>query len=403
MAPSPSPPNQSLHNVPALSEIQTRAQEVFCVRPCRWQLKLAEAILKREKDVVCMAGTGMGHALTFWMPLLFRPDGIQIVVRSLNRLGKQDTTSLAEAGIQAVSISWETATLANFHAIRTFQYRVIVITPEQAMKPDGEFENLLSNPLFASRIISIVIDEAHCLIDRGRLRPAEYQELGRLRYVTVVVHRSSDRPNIKIGVKKIKYAPNSFDDLAFLAPAGFKVGGPPPPKFLVFFDDIDESVKAARVMRSRLPRELQDKIKWFNDDMSTIFKKTELENLHSGETWGLFTTMTFGTGMYVPDILLVVQWRATCTVAALWERFGHAVRDNGLAGTALLFAEKEYFDDEKAAKAARKARARRAETYIGSGDSADDDALQKRRPRKQELDPGLDFLINAETREGMDR
>lgn len=59
--------------------------------------------------------------------------------------------------------------------------------------------------------------------------------------------------------------------------------------------------------------------------------------------------------MDVPDIQLVVQWRATCTVTALWDRFGHAVRDNGLVGTALLFAEKEDFDDEKAAKAARKA------------------------------------------------
>ena len=150
--------------------------------------------------------------------------------------------------------------------------------------------------------------------------------------------------------------------------------------------------------------------------------------------------------MDVPDIQLVVQWRATCTVTALWDRFGHAVRDNGLAGTALLFAQKEDFDDEKAtkaAKAARKALARRAEIPTGSGNNTDDDssseeetdeetktplemnsddvsgtpgarvlldALSKwegafrpvTRPRKQEIDPALDFLINAETREGME-
>ncbi|KAI6117853.1 hypothetical protein EDD16DRAFT_1452205, partial [Pisolithus croceorrhizus] len=125
------------------------------------------------------------------------------------------------------------------------------------------FERLLKSPLFVQRIISIVIDEAHCLADWGEFRP-EYRELGQLRYVVprnvpllvtsatlmtsmlrdithllhmspsrmVIICRSSDRPNIGIGVKKIKYALNSFADLTFLIPAGFKMGDPPPPKFL---------------------------------------------------------------------------------------------------------------------------------------------------------------------------
>ncbi|KAI6120804.1 hypothetical protein EV401DRAFT_1838287, partial [Pisolithus croceorrhizus] len=49
-------------------------------------------------------------------------------------------------------------------------------------------------------------------------------------------------------------------------------------------------------------------------------------------------------GMDVPDISLVIQWRATCKLAALWQRFGRAVHDKRLTGTALLFAEKEHFD-----------------------------------------------------------
>lgn len=61
-----------------------------------------------------MAGDGTGETLTFWMPLLSRPDGIQIVVTPLSLLGKKNATLLAKAGIQPVSISWETARLANF-------------------------------------------------------------------------------------------------------------------------------------------------------------------------------------------------------------------------------------------------------------------------------------------------
>jgi len=285
----------------------------------------------------------MGKTLTFWMPLLFRPEGIQIVVTPLNLLGKQNATSLAKAGIGAIAISSETATPANFQvraslrlrlgaghltydqAISTFQYRAVVISPEQVMKPNGHFEKLLKNPLFVTRIISFIIDEAHCLTEWGEFRP-EYRELGRLRYIlsshvpllvtsatltkvavsdimrllhmradqTEVVHRSTDRPNIKIGVKKIKYAYNSFADLTFLIPAGFKVGDPPPPKFLIFFDDIAESINATCVLRRRLPLELRDKIKWFNADMSTTYKEAELANLVSGKSWGFLTTTSFG-------------------------------------------------------------------------------------------------------------
>lgn len=58
--------------------------------------------------------------------------------------------------------------------------------------------------------------------------------------------------------------------------------------------------------------------------------------------------------MDVPDIQLVLQWRATCKLSVLWQQFGHAVPDRSLQGTAILFAEKEFFDDERVAKATRK-------------------------------------------------
>ncbi|KIO12248.1 hypothetical protein M404DRAFT_44354, partial [Pisolithus tinctorius Marx 270] len=79
-----------------------------------WQLQVAEAILKGGRNVLCIARTGMGKTLTFWMPLLFWPAGIQIVVTPLNLLGKQNVMSLVKAGIQAISISSEMATPANF-------------------------------------------------------------------------------------------------------------------------------------------------------------------------------------------------------------------------------------------------------------------------------------------------
>jgi superfamily II DNA helicase RecQ len=43
------------------------------------------------------------------------------------------------------------------------KYRAVIVSPEQLMKPGGEFEKLLRKPLFAQQIIGIIFDEAHCI------------------------------------------------------------------------------------------------------------------------------------------------------------------------------------------------------------------------------------------------
>ncbi|KIM63649.1 hypothetical protein SCLCIDRAFT_116855 [Scleroderma citrinum Foug A] len=163
----------------------------------------------------------------------------------------------------------------------------------------------------------------------------------------IIIHRSSDCPNIRIGVKKIQYALSSYVDLAFLIPKGWKVGDPPPPKFLIFFDDIQDAIGAANYLRSHLPPELRDKVKWLNSDMTSTFKDEELAQLILGESWGLCTTDSFGMGMDIADIRLIIQWRATCHLETLWQHFGRAVRNRELTGKAVLFVEKDHFDDER--------------------------------------------------------
>ena len=204
------------------------------------------------------------------------------------------------------------------------------------MKPNGEFEKRLKNRLFTTNIISIIVDKAHCLTQWGEFQP-EYKKLQWLRYIlpdtipimitlttlthealtsslrllhmrpdkTVTIQWSSDCPNIKIGVRKIKYALKSYADLAFLVPLGWKVGDPPLPKFLIFFNDIQDAISAAHYLRSRLPPEARDMVKWFNADMSMNFKDEELERIVSGETRAYATTESFGMVRY--NHILIVR------------------------------------------------------------------------------------------------
>ena len=111
----------SSNHVPPLSEIRNRTIEAFGVRPCLWQIQVVQAILRGEKNVISIAGTGMGKTLTFWMPLLFRPPGsIQVVVTPLNILGKQNVACLDKAGLKGIFISAESATAENFRVCAGF-------------------------------------------------------------------------------------------------------------------------------------------------------------------------------------------------------------------------------------------------------------------------------------------
>ena len=58
--------------------------------------------------------------------------------------------------------------------------------------------------------------------------------------------------------------------------------------------------------------------------------------------------------MDVPDVQLVVQWKATCSLAALWQRFGRGGHDQACRATAVILVEKEHFDQERKNKEAQK-------------------------------------------------
>ncbi|KAF8229246.1 hypothetical protein L208DRAFT_1287400, partial [Tricholoma matsutake] len=88
------------------------------------------------------------------------------------------------------------------------------------------------------------------------------------------------------------------------------------------------------------------KIKWFNSDMSNTFKDNKAFCMQlGGEAWGLFTTDSFGMGMDVLDVQLVVQWQATCMLSTMWQQFSHGGHDQSLKATTIFLVEKDHFDE----------------------------------------------------------
>ncbi|KAH9929414.1 P-loop containing nucleoside triphosphate hydrolase protein [Fomitopsis serialis] len=339
--------------------------------PCRWQAHATQVILERKNDLITIAPTGSGKTLTFWMPLLFRADGIQIVVTPLNILGTQNEQELAKFGVRAIAVRAETATPKVFREIREGKYRAIVVSPEELMKVGGGFEDLWNDEGFTSRIMSIVFDEAHCISTWKSFRQ-DYKNIDRLRYLLphvpfvlatatlpgemqreimktlqiradrcTVIRRSNDRPNVHIEVRRIKHSLSGYEDLDFLVlPRTERAAGDLIPKFLVFFDNID-------------------------DCMSEQFREDDLAAFNASNLYGLCSTDSFGMGVNVADVRIVVQWRMPRDLNTLWQRFGRAARDLTLNAVAILLVDGRYFDEEKekkqraAEKAAEKAAKKR--------------------------------------------
>ncbi|KAI1783376.1 P-loop containing nucleoside triphosphate hydrolase protein [Ganoderma leucocontextum] len=342
--------------LPDVSEIRARTVEKLGRKPCLWQCDVARALLKGE-DVVCISGTGSGKTLTFWIPLLFRLDGVQVIITLLNLLGIQNQEELARWKISAIAISGETASLENFKAARSLQHGVV--------------EWIWKNTAFTSRIISVVWDEAHCIklrsvlspntpylipsatlppVDRADVLEALQARIGNL----LLIRRSNDRPNVYLTVRKLQYSMASFQDLDFLIPKDWAPDSPGVqlPRFLVFFDNIEDSLKAAERLRNLLTKAHCDRVVWFNSDNTPEFREDATSEFREHKLFGLYCTDSFGMGVDISDIEIIVQWRVMCSMNAMWQRFGCAARGIGREAIAILLAEPKYFDDEKALAAA---------------------------------------------------
>lgn len=89
--------------------VREQVHAVFGIEPCLWQIQVALATLKGDKNVVSISRTGSGKTMTFWIPVILKTDGYLIVVVPLNVLGKQNTDQLTRVGIPSVVVSAETA------------------------------------------------------------------------------------------------------------------------------------------------------------------------------------------------------------------------------------------------------------------------------------------------------
>ena len=99
--------------------------------------------------------------------------------------------------------------------------------------------------------------------------------------------------------------------------------------------------------------------------------------------------LTGRQGMDLPDVSTVVQWKATCDMCTLWQRFGRGGRGIGETATAILLVEKKDTEEEQKLKAERAAKkrekARDGNHGIGTKRKANDDQIDNRKAKRPAL------------------
>ena len=98
----------------SVKEVRTLCERTWGSSPCLWQIRIAFMILKGETDVICVARTGAGKSLTFYLPLLVRSNGIVIIVVPLNALASEMAATLVNKGLNAIALTASTSNKKNF-------------------------------------------------------------------------------------------------------------------------------------------------------------------------------------------------------------------------------------------------------------------------------------------------
>jgi superfamily II DNA helicase RecQ len=94
-------------NVPSVEDITIKTKQAFGFAPCQWQIEAAQHQLAGDHTLV-LAPTGGGKTLPFWIPLLFDPDTLLLIITPLNGLASQHSKRLSELGFKAIAYNSET-------------------------------------------------------------------------------------------------------------------------------------------------------------------------------------------------------------------------------------------------------------------------------------------------------
>ncbi|KAI0349083.1 P-loop containing nucleoside triphosphate hydrolase protein [Trametes cingulata] len=368
--------------------------------PKDFQLAAVQAQIEGV-DMIVQAPTGSGKTALAAGPHLWpgNENKFTLMVCPLLSLEEEMVHTFdTEFGLKAIALNSSNGACSPLviRDILDLKYQILLVSPEM-LQSCTFMDRVLRNSSFMQNIISMFIDEAHCIAHWGADFRKKYGSLGKVRTflprgtpviaVTATltarvrrtihhvlhfgqsdaqsrfINKGNDRPNVSIVVRACEHPLNSYADLDFIIPTSLR-SPTDIPKTYIYVDNIsvggeiidylDDKIASRRVRaptdggsRSTTVEPVPDGlVRPFNATFSQDYRSLAMAHFRLGSIRILVCTDAAGMGCNLPDIDRVVQWKLPATFSNFIQRAGRAARGRDRTGLAILLVEKSAYNTD---------------------------------------------------------
>ena len=311
------------------------------------QSEIIDAVVDKQ-NVLAIMPTGGGKSLCFQLPALMG-EGLTVVISPLIALMRDQVRGLQAAGVAAEAITsanTEEETDKIFSALNASKLRILYLAPERLAS------TAMQSALHRYNVVSLVVDEAHCVSQWGHDFRPDYLRIGELRrrlgVPLAAFTATADEETRQEIIERLfdGIAPSSFlhgfdrPNIHF----SFVVKDNPRRQIIEFVNQrkgqpgiIYCGTRAKTETLAKALEEVGHSTCHYHGGMSSEDRRV-VESRFSGED-GLIVvaTVAFGMGIDKPDIRWVAHADLPKSIESFYQEIGRAGRDGGPAEAYTLY------------------------------------------------------------------
>ena len=282
---------------------------------------------------------------------------------------------MQKAGIKAVALNEDTPQKDASKALNSKRVHLLFTSPEYLLR-NPYMKKFYVNEGARSRVLGVLVDEAHVIHEWAATFRKDYSELKALRvilgdnvpwwamsatftnqifktvYTTLSFGTSrpfwgidvgTERPNLAQYVRPMESPASTYRALIPLIPEGVQTELAIP-KTIIFFPTVSATRDACFSIRALLPHHLHNSVQPFAAPDEETTKEQRLKDLRDGQVRVLCCTVAAGMGCDIPDIEVAVIYGVESFVSFV-QKGGRAGRDGRIEAKMIWLVEDWMFED----------------------------------------------------------